>query len=179
MRSRRALRLLLSVPCLMVAAPAPAARAACAGAREPVRAGDAARARHAVRCLVDQARAARGLPRLDGNRRLHRAAAAQARDMVARHYFGHTSPAGTTVVTRASAYLRGAPTWALGEVLGWGAGSPGTPAGVVRQWLDSPPHAALLLSRAYRDVGVGVAARTPWSAAAGGATYAVDLGVRR
>ena len=66
----------------------------------------------------------------------------------------------------------------LGENLAWGTGSFGTPRSTIETWMSSPAHRAILLKKAYREMGVGVVLGVPGSDAAG-ATYTVDFGVRR
>ena len=44
-----------------------------------------------------------------------------------------------------------------GETLAWmPAGVAASPGAVVRAWMNSPPHRAVLLSRQFRRIGVGV-----------------------
>jgi uncharacterized protein YkwD len=50
---------------------------------------------------------------------------------------------------------RGFQAWRVGENLLWA--SPGfTPADAVQQWLDSPLHRKVLLTKSWRELGVGV-----------------------
>jgi uncharacterized protein YkwD len=42
----------------------------------------------------------------------------------------------------------------VGEVIGWGCGSLGSAAAMVRAWMASPPHRAIILGRG-RAVGIG------------------------
>jgi uncharacterized protein YkwD len=133
----------------------------------------------ATACELAEVRAARSLPALRRARGLDRAAERQARDMVERRYFSHTSPEGDDVLdrVRASHYLRRWPSFRLGEVLAWGTGSLGSPPAIVQAWLNSPGHRRLVLKRGFRDVGIGVVAGYPFGSAAG-ATYAVVFGRR-
>jgi uncharacterized protein YkwD len=134
----------------------------------------------AVVCAVNAERAARSLPPLVIRAQLATAARRHARDMVARHYFSHTSPSGRTFIDRlrAAGYLPANRAWAAGEVLAWGAAELSTPTATVAAWMRSPGHRRVLLRRRYRDVGVGIARPTPFGAQ--GATYAAELGqVRR
>ncbi len=64
--------------------------------------------------------------------------------------------------------------------IGWGTGPNATPSGIVGAWMASPPHRAIILTRAYRDVGVGVAPAVPaeFGSALSGGTYAVEFGAR-
>ncbi len=151
---------------------APRAKAAgsCAGAHR--RTGMAQRAA-AVRCLVNQARARSGLRGFGASATLARAARYHAWDMARRRYFAHQRAGGPSLMTRArSAGWRGR---AIGEAIAYGCGRLSTPAHIVRSWLASPGHAAILLSRSYSRVGVAVASRAPVSCG-GGATFVLDAG---
>ena len=83
--------------------------------------------------------------------------------MVARRFFSHTSPDGQGPADRArrSGYLRNAPVWSVGEILLWSRKPVFTAADAAAAWLASPPHKAILLSRAYKDAGVGVVPGDP------------------
>lgn len=137
--------------------------------------------RHATLCLVNRERAHRGLRRVRQDRRLMRAGRRHVRDMVRRRYFAHTSRSGVSFVDRISrtGYLRGARRWAAGENIAWGARSRSTPRRIVRSWLESPPHRRNMLSRRWREIGIGITRGTPRGRADDGATYATEFGVRR
>jgi uncharacterized protein YkwD len=137
---------------------------------------DARMCRH-MRYLLNVERAAHGLPPLGPDRQLARAAGAHASDMVRRGYFSHVSPDGRRLVDRIrrTGWLSGRPLWFVGEDLAWGIGRPGTPAGIVRAWMHSPPHRRIILGRAYRRVGIGAARGTPVDPARG-RTVAADFG---
>jgi uncharacterized protein YkwD len=142
--------------------------------------GNLARIRAAVLCLHNRVRAAHGLPRLRENVRLRRAATRHSADMVARGYFAHTAPGGSTFVKRilAAHYIAPRAGWFLGENLAWGTSTLGTPAGIMRAWMQSPEHRANVLRRGYREVGLGIVTGVPSDRGAG-ATYTADFGARR
>ena len=96
--------------------------------------------------------------------------------MVARGYFGHVSPAGSTLSARVrrSGWTRGRARWRVGETLAWGSGPRSTPDAIVAAWLASPAHRRIVLARRWRVVGIGVAPGTPF--ATPGATYTADFG---
>ena len=144
---------------------APAAAAACDGLGEA----------DAVVCEVNRARGERGLEPVLRDRRLHRAAAAHARDMTARGYFSHVTPEGQRLSDRLrrAGYITGRVAWRVGETLAWGRGRMATPAAAVAGWMRSPTHRRLILGR-YEEIGVGVADGIP--SGGPGATYAADLG---
>ena len=130
-------------------------------------------------CVINAQRHARGLAPLVANARLARAAQGHAADMVARAYFSHVSPGGSSFTDRLRRVgYTGRCAWAVGETLAWGSGSLATPASRVRGWMHSPPHRAILLSAAYREVGIGVRRGSPPNAGAG-ATYVGEFGRRR
>ena len=63
---------------------------------------------------------------------------------------------------------RGYCTRYVGEAIGWNNESPAVAtARIVRMWMDSPPHRAILLGRPYVRIGVGAYhtsdARTIWT----------------
>jgi uncharacterized protein YkwD len=153
---------------------------ACADADLAASSGNLRRVRAAIVCLHNRVRAQHDLPPLREDKRLRDAALAHSRDMVTDGYFDHTTPEGVTTVDRIlrAKYAGKDDGWVLGENLGWGTGSLGTPRAAVVGWMRSPTHRANLLKRAYRDIGVGVALGVPASDAAG-TTFTVDFGVRR
>ena len=142
--------------------------------------GNLARIRAAILCLHNQIRVEHHLPRLREHKRLRKAAVGHSRDMVRKRYFEHTSPSGRTMVDRilAARYVREDQGWTLGENIAWGTGSFATPRGTMDAWMQSPGHRANILTRSFRELGVGVAIGVPVSDATG-ATYTVDFGVRR
>jgi uncharacterized protein YkwD len=76
---------------------------------------------------------------------------------------------------------RGYRTWSAGENLLWA--SPGfTPANAVQQWLDSPAHRRVLLTRSWRELGIGVVSAVAAPGAYGGRDVqiaAAEFGSRR
>lgn len=114
-------------------------------------------------CLVNRIRTQRRLPRLRPERRLDGFAQGFARRMVRQGFFDHDVPGGPTFSqrARASAYARAARRMAMGENLAWGTGDWATPAAIVDSWMGSPGHRANILSRDFRDIGVGVVAGVP------------------
>jgi uncharacterized protein YkwD len=105
-------------------------------------------------------RTSRGLRKLRSEPTLARVARAFAREMGAKQFFDHESPAGSTLASRVKAtrYLRGASGWSLGENIAWGTGDLATPRSIVKGWMDSPPHRANLLSSRFTEVGIGTGA---------------------
>lgn len=103
----------------------------------------------------NKVRAQNDVPLLNLNDELNTAAASKARDMLARQYWAHVSPDGTTPwywfhsVKYQYDYA--------GENLAKGFE---TSAGVVTAWMNSEEHRRNVLSGDYQDVGFGVAEGT-------------------
>jgi uncharacterized protein YkwD len=174
-------------PAADAAAAGPSAHAAmrsCAPARGVLRsARSVKRTRRRLLCLMNRARARFGLPRLRANRCLHRVAARHAHDMVHRRYFAHVTPNGWSpgARARASGYVPRSGRWIVGENIAWGVAGAARPNWVVRSWMHSPGHRHNILSRRFRDVGIGVARGTPFRGFRGfrlRATFSVEFGAR-
>jgi uncharacterized protein YkwD len=181
--SRQLLAAGLAVAAIFGATGSPdqAAAATCAGASaEPGEASRATLARALV-CAINAERQSHGLGAVRQSSRLERAALGHSRDMVARHYFEHTTPEGSTVSQRIrrTGYLSSARRWMVGENLAWGAGSFGAPRHVVQAWMHSPGHRHVLLLPSFREVGVGVAWGAPRRLGRRAVTYTADFGVTR
>jgi uncharacterized protein YkwD len=153
---------------------APAGASGCRGSR--ITSTGAAHAR-ALRCLINAARRGHGLRPLRAERHLARAAAGHSRDMVRRRYFAHDAPGGRGFGARVQGTGYGAGrAWSAGETIAYGSGVLGSPRAILRAWLGSPPHRAILLTPGFRDIGLGEAAGTPGGGA--GVTVTADLGGR-
>ena len=127
----------------------------------------------AVECVVNVQRAQAGLATLRYDRTLARAARRFSKAMVAQRFFGHVSPAGSTLDDRAQA--AGFSGSELGETIGWGSGHLATPAAIVTGWMNSPPHRAIILDGGFSRIGLGVASGSP-SGDVGAATVTADFG---
>jgi uncharacterized protein YkwD len=134
----------------------------------------------AIVCLVNVERATRGQPALRRDGDLAQAARRHATDMSRHHFFSHVSPGGDTLSDRLREAGYGHPGdgWRAGEDLGWGTGDRATPNALVDAWLASAGHRRILLSSAYKEIGVGVAGGVPSESSPGlpGAIYTMDLG---
>jgi uncharacterized protein YkwD len=126
-------------------------------------------------CLLNEQRRAHGLRALRESGKLDLASTRYAQDMARRNVFEHGDFVGRI---KASNYLSGASSWYVGENIAWGTGSYATPAGIVKMWMNSPPHRANILSSKFRDIGVGIARGAPRAGVSGGATYVTDFGRR-
>lgn len=170
---------LLSALLLLLALPATShalARGAqsCPGAYSEPNPGNVARISSATFCLLNNERAARGLPRLRANRALTVAAARHSRDMAARNYFGHDTLGGGSFSSRimAARYVSPRAAWSIGENLAWGTGQLATPASTMEAWMRSPGHRVNILKGTYREIGIGVALSGPKT------VYTTDFGRR-
>jgi uncharacterized protein YkwD len=131
----------------------------------------------AVICQINRERRAHGLRPVGAHPRLTRLARGYARSMVRLRFFSHTTPGGVTLLDRVRAAGYGGGRIAAGEALAWGEGRLASPRAIVRTWMASPPHRAVLLRRGYRDVGIGVALGNPYGRGSRpSATYAADFG---
>jgi uncharacterized protein YkwD len=163
---------------LTPAAASAAPTAPCAGANATPTMASAATVRSATLCLLNRQRARHGLHGLRAQRSLAHAATNYARLMVAKHFFDHVSPAGSTMAERIerTKYLHHTRAWTLGENLAWGAGTASTPAQIVNAWMHSPPHRRNILDGSFREIGVGIALGSPTGVS--GATYVNEFGRR-
>jgi uncharacterized protein YkwD len=174
---RRLCILVLALGAMVLGAPAAASAAECAGADLVPAADNLAAVGQATLCLLNQERAARGVPGLSENRALTDASTAYSQRMVQQAFFAHKSPDGGTLVSRlkAARYLTGGDDWVVGENIGWGQGPLSTPRSMVTAWMNSAGHRVNVLAADYREVGLGLALGTPpnqtW-----GATYTTDFG---
>jgi uncharacterized protein YkwD len=134
--------------------------------------------RTSVLCLVNRIRAHYDLHALAYNADLRTSASAHSVSMVVHDYFSHEGPGGSvdSRISRAG-YLSRAGRFVIGEDIGGGGRRYGSPLGVVRAWMHSPPHRQNILDPSFRDAGVGVARGFPGSSGAA-ATYTMDFGAR-
>jgi uncharacterized protein YkwD len=102
---------------------------------------------------INHERARYGLAPVRAIKALNRAADHHSWEMLDANYFAHESRNGGSFHARVRRYVR---PHALGEtlaMLGGGCGR-GSARQVVRMWMNSPGHRAILLSSRYRRVGV-------------------------
>ena len=109
-----------------------------------------------VLVLLNQIRAQNNLSPLTANMQLRNAARAHSTDMIRRGFFEHNSPSETWDA-RVARYIKAPLT---GENIAWGTGTFGSPAGIVKQWMNSPPHRAIILTAELKRVGLGLAGGT-------------------
>jgi uncharacterized protein YkwD len=134
-------------------------------------------AEQSVTCLVNKARRHHHARRLAWHPGLQSAARSHSAAMDAGNFFGHGS---TLDRIRATGYLGGASSWTVGENIHWGAGRQGSPKATVARWMRSPVHRSTMLSRRFRNIGVGVAMGSPIGSGGGNtAIYTADFGLSR
>jgi uncharacterized protein YkwD len=145
-------------PGAAVAADAPAP---CANADVLATPSNVTQTRAAIVCLLNAARAERGVPVLGVDVRLRSAAQAFARALDPDKPLTHAGGGGSTPLSRIAkaGYARGASGFTAAETLGRSHGDLATPATRVKAWLAAAGTRKLLLSSKYRDVGVGVMTR--------------------
>ena len=105
---------------------------------------------------INAQRGARGLRALRVSRGLTAAANYHSRQMGIFGFFEHESRNGAPFWRRIERFYpsRGYSSWTVGENLLWGSNSYGA-AFAVREWMESPPHRENMLSRSWREVGIG------------------------
>jgi uncharacterized protein YkwD len=128
----------------------------------------------AVIRLMNRVRAQHGLPPLRSSSRLALAADGHSLDMLRHDFFAHQSSDGTSFDRRVRAYAKAR---RVGENLAMVSGVRRAARTVVRMWLNSPGHRAILLSRGFRRVGVAKRSGTLGSAPA--TVFTVDFASRR
>jgi hypothetical protein len=180
MSGKDALGPALAAVLLLALAPAVATAADCPHSGDLVTALSAPDRRAALLCVIDAERIARDVPTVRESPQLARAAQGHADDMVARHFFMHVTPGGSTLGDRvqATGYIDGRRDWELGEAIAWAQQPLDTPASLMRAWLGSPEHRAIVLDRRFRDVGIGVTPGLTVGSGGPGATAVLDFGFR-
>jgi uncharacterized protein YkwD len=141
-------------------------RPGCAGAITRPGHAPAREIRAAVVCLINDARAAHGLPLLRDNPALGRSAQHWTNAMVAGGYLSHGADVGARI--SAAGY-----NWStVGEVIGAGYG---TARQMVKAWMTSPTHCQVILSPAFGAVGAGINRHAVAGFAHRGGTWTADF----
>jgi len=171
--------LAVAVALLLGAGPADAAQ--CKGGSAKPGQISSKRAAKAVLCLVNKKRSKHGVGRLHRDRRLIKAARKHTDTMVSKRCFSHNCPGEPSLQSRLSnsGYLRCSCSWGIGENIGWGPGSSGSPRSLVSAWMNSSAHRATMLSRSYDEGGVGLRWRSPNGGGKNAATVTLDVGYTR
>ncbi len=111
-----------------------------------------------VLALVNAERAAHKLPKLAPNAKLTKAARSHSKEMAQKQYFSHDSFSGESFSARIISFgftPKNCRYWKVGENIFWGAGLYASPVNVVDQWMASPSHRKVLLTKSFRVAGVG------------------------
>jgi uncharacterized protein YkwD len=103
---------------------------------------------------VNALRVKRGLRPLAVDGRLIHAARWQSGSMLARQSLSHGRPDGKVRLTNLCREMHAS---TVGETIGWirYRGARAQAAGIVRWWMNSPPHRAALMSSTFNRIGVG------------------------
>jgi uncharacterized protein YkwD len=110
------------------------------------------RAERAVVKRINQLRADHGVRGVHRDRRLARAADVHSRDMLRAQFFAHNSSNGTDTATRVRRYRH---SNLVGETLAYQPVRGDTsPKAIVRMWIESPGHLAVLTDGRFRRIGV-------------------------
>jgi uncharacterized protein YkwD len=122
----------------------------------PVDAATVSAAETAMVARLNADRTAVGLVAVQVDPRLMAIARARSADMVAKGYFSHTQPDGRNVFAILTASHV---TWYnAGEIIAWNNYPMDVTVSTAnRQWMTSPGHHAIVVSKAYNYVGVGLA----------------------
>ncbi len=130
--------------------------------------------KRATMCLINEERSRHGAPRVDPNGRIGDAGRRHSRYMQAHHCFSHQCRGEPGLLRRIarSGYFAGARSYGCGEAIGWGDM---TPKRMVKRWMASGAHRAILLDPDFEHVGVGTVWGTPWKAKANAAIYTADF----
>jgi uncharacterized protein YkwD len=133
---------------------------------------------------VNRTRRGYGLRPLAYSAPLANAATEHAQALATAGVFTHNWPATGRLFSswiRSFYPARGYRAWSAGENLLWA--SPGfNPASAVQQWLDSPMHRRVLLTKSWRELGIGVVSAVAAPGAYGGRDVqiaAAEFGLRR
>ena len=133
---------------------------------------------------LNRVRAASGLRPLRSSPSLAVAARRHSAQMGQHGFFAHESRDGTPFWRRIERFYAdgGFRSWEVGENIFWQSPTTLAAISVVRSWLASPGHRANVLSRSWRDVGVGVVSKPSAPGVYGGSPVTivtVDFGKRR
>jgi uncharacterized protein YkwD len=133
---------------------------------------------------VNRTRRAHGLRPLAYSAALANAATEHSKVLATAGMFTHNWPTTGRLFSswiRGFYSARGYRAWRAGENLLWA--SPGfTPASAIQQWLDSPTHRRVLLTKSWRELGIGVVSAVRAPGAYGGSDVqiaAAEFGLRR
>lgn len=141
----------------------------------PRRAGTR-RAARSVACLINHRRRAHRVHRVRHRSPLRHAARGHTGYMIRHRCFSHQCSGEANLMDRVrrEGYFSGASSYGCGEDLATQRRHRASPRNIVKIWMDSPEHRAVLLSGSYHHIGIGVVAGTPSGSNHGG-TYTADF----
>ena len=170
-------RTLLPLLAVLLVLPSPGVASACAGADTTPAAQGGRAAAAATLCLINAARAERGLGGLRRDHRLARAGRGHVADMLGGGFFSHGGPDGRDTVQRIAdaGYVTGPGRMLGGENLAWARDRYDTPRQVVEGWIDSAAHNRTMFHRPFIAAAVVVRRALPTQQGPG-STYALELG---
>ena len=139
-----------------------------------------------IMALVNKQRVNHHLAKLRLNAELERAARFHSKDMGQRQYFEHDTLGVETWSQRLIDYgytTKGCSSWGVGENIYRGSGLFSAPVvvvlgvkGMAEGWMDSAPHRRVILTKSFRDIGIG--AVQSGTGAASQWYFTLDLGHR-
>lgn len=140
------------------------AQAGCKKSGKAVKSISKQTARNAMVCLFNKRRSAPNLRRVAG---LKSSAQNHAGVMAAKECFAHQCPGEPSLKERVArtGYLRGAEGYELGEIIIVQPAN-SSPRRLVRLWMNSSPHRAVIQKSSFDHAGVGLSIRDGfvWSA---------------
>lgn len=112
-----------------------------------------------VVALINKIRTNRGLAKLSVKPCLVRAARNHSAEMGTKQYFEHDSYSGESFARRLIRFgykKAGFRYWRVGENIAWGGGLYATAEVVVDNWMHSKAHRSVILTKTFRNIGIGV-----------------------
>jgi uncharacterized protein YkwD len=153
---------------------------ACQGGNRPPNGQSVDDARRAVTCLINKRRHNHGVRRVHGSVLLVIAAQSHSDHMASQNFFSHGGDGTPSSRAAAAGYMAGTRRWGIGEDLEWASGKRATPKAIVSGWMHSPMHRSVMLSRRFRQVGVGIAHGSPMVPdLQNAAMFTADFGFRK
>jgi uncharacterized protein YkwD len=108
--------------------------------------------------LINKERAKKGLRALRVNSKLVTSARSHSTEMADEKYFEHDSLSGeswSARIIRCGYSRTGYRVWKTGENIWYGSGLSSSPVVVVDGWMNSKAHRQVILTKSFRDIGVG------------------------
>jgi uncharacterized protein YkwD len=134
-----------------------AAQAGCHHSGDQIRSITKKNARNAIGCLFNKERSAKNVKRHGA---LKKAAQGHSAVMASQRCVSHQCSGEANLPVRVSrtGYLRGASSYKLGEIV-LADSAKSSSREIVRRWVNSSGHRAVLMDSAYDHVGIGLSIR--------------------